>query len=417
MKWAGAAIAICTVMLMAMGLLVLASIGDVQAARHYDNPNHFLYMQAAFDAMSFAVAFVAICVKPSFWFRKWTVAAMFALVAAGLLATHVPGLRYSALGATRWIRVGGFLLQPSEFIKVAAVLLMSWWLGRVGRDGIRRFWSGFVPAVVGLGLILAGFFFQDDLGSCFMLAGVNAALLMLGGARTRHLLALLAIGAVMAGVWIAHSEVRRARFAPLIENLGLEKSEEPEIDPATLTPEEREKAEQEAKKKKIAEKNRTYQVRMAESAFAAGGLRGRGLGGSLYKRHYLPENHTDFILAMVGEELGLGATLGCLLLFGVILACGLGVSRHAPVGAPSYAAAGLALHICLSAAVNIGVVTGLLPTKGLALPFLSYGGSSALSSAAATGLLLAIAFRPGRPPPARPKFHRATTPPTEPFFQ
>ena len=416
MKWAGAAIAICTVMLMALGLLVLASIGDVQAARHYNNPNHFLYQQAAFDALAFAVAFAAICIRPSFWFRKGIVALLAALVLAGLLATHVPGLRYSALGATRWIRIGGFLLQPSEFIKVAAVLLMSWWLGFTGRDGIRKFRTGFLPAVLGLGAILAGFFFQDDLGSCFMLAGVNAALLLLGGARLRHLLALLAIGAAVAGVWIAHSPVRRARFAPMMEKLGLRNEEEPALDQTPLSPEEREIAEREAKMKKLAEKNRTYQVRMAESAFAAGGLRGRGLGGSLYKRHYLPENHTDFILAMVGEELGLGATLGCLLLFGVILACGLGVSRHAPIGAPSYAAAGFALHICLSAAVNVGVVTGLLPTKGLALPFLSYGGSSALSSAAATGLLLAIAFRPGRPPPPRPKFHRATTPPTEPFF-
>ena len=170
---------------------------------------------------------------------------------------------------------------------------------------------------------------------------------------------------------------------------------------AGLADAEREAAEREAAAKRKKARDRTFQIRMAASAFARGGLRGAGLGESLYKRHYLPENHTDFILAMVGEELGLGATAGCVFLFAVMCACGLFVAWNAPTDATRYAAAGLTLHVCLSAGVNVGVVTGCLPTKGLALPFLSYGGSSAIGSALAAGLLLAIAFRPGRERPRR----------------
>ena len=132
-----------------------------------------------------------------------------------------------------------------------------------------------------------------------------------------------------------------------------------------------------------------------------GGATGVGLGNSLLKHSYLPENHTDFILAMVGEEMGLAATLPCLLVF---FAMGLAGFRGAlSVADPRLrlAALGLTLHLSLSAAVNVGVVTGAFPTKGLALPFLSYGGSSAIGSALAAGLLLAIAFRPGRERPRR----------------
>lgn len=394
MKWAGAAIAVCTILLMALGLVTLASIGDVQGARHFHDPNHFLYQQAAFDAVALAIAFGAVCTPPSWWFRRGVLSLLAAAVVFGLVATHIPGLQYRALGATRWIRVCGFLLQPSEFIKIAAVILLSWWMGRVG-TGIRRFSTGLLPAVAGLGVVLGGFFLQDDLGSCIMLLGVNGILLFAGGARIRHLLVFGLLAAVCGGAWIMHSPVRRARITSVI----FKTREEPPPDFSGLDEVEREAAEREAAAKRAKASDRTYQIRMAASAFASGGLLGRGLGKSLFKRHYLPENHTDFILAMVGEELGLAATMSCLALFAVIFACGMAVAWQAPDSRRRWLVAGLTLHLCLSGAVNVGVVTGALPTKGLALPFLSYGGSSIMGSAIAAGLVLAVAFRPGRPRP------------------
>ena len=403
MKWAGAAIAVCTVLLMAMGLVTLASIGDVQSSRHFHDPNHFLAQQAAFDIVALCIIVFFICFPPTFWFRPGMIVAISAAVAFGLVATHVPGLQYRALGATRWIRIGGYLLQPSEFIKIAAVLLLSWWLDRVGA-GIRRFRTGLLPAALGIGAILAGFFLQDDLGSCVMLLAVNGILLFIGGARIRHLILFAAIAAVCGGVWIANSDVRRARITSVL----FRHAEEPQTDLSGLSGEALEEAEREAAEKRAKASDRTYQVRMAASAFAAGGMFGRGLGNSLFKRHYLPENHTDFILAMVGEEMGLVASGGCLLLFAVFFVCGMIVAWRAPDAKRRWMAAGLTLHICLSGAVNVGVVTGALPTKGLALPFLSYGGSSIFGSALAAGLLLAIAFRPGRPPAPPPPPRRDT---------
>ena len=159
-----------------------------------------------------------------------------------------------------------------------------------------------------------------------------------------------------------------------------------------------------------------YQLNMALSALGAGGWRGRGLGESLFKHRYLPENHTDFIFAMVGEELGLAATLSCVALFLAMAAAGFYVAWRAPDRRTMLLSAGMTLQICLSAAVNIGVVTGAAPTKGLALPFLSYGGSNLIASVATVGFLLAVAFRRGREdgpaaddrPPIRPEFLPAT---------
>ena len=159
-----------------------------------------------------------------------------------------------------------------------------------------------------------------------------------------------------------------------------------------------------------------YQLNMALSALGAGGWRGRGLGESLFKHRYLPENHTDFIFAMVGEELGLAATLSCVALFLAMAAAGVYVAWRAPDRRTMLLATGMTLQICLSAAVNVGVVTGAAPTKGLALPFLSYGGSSLIASVSTVGFLLAIAFRRGResaPAPERPPLRPEFLPSTE----
>ena len=136
---------------------------------------------------------------------------------------------------------------------------------------------------------------------------------------------------------------------------------------------------------------------MGLAAFRAGGVRGVGLGRSLFKQRYLPENHTDFIFAMVGEELGLVATTACLLLFLAMACAGFYLAYRAPDASTFVLAAGLSLQLCFSAAVNVAVVTGIAPTKGLAMPFLSYGGSSLIVCAATVGFLLGIAFRPGAP--------------------
>ena len=400
MKLAGAVLFLCTVALMGVGVVILTSIGNVQGARIFGDPSHFCRQQLIFGAVGLACCAAVACVPPSFWFDRrvaWTVAAF---VVVALVAVHVPGLGYRANGSTRWIRLPGLLLQPSEFIKIAAIVLSAWWLGAPGRDN-GSFREGVAVPAAGMGVVVAGFLSQPDLGSSIMLVLVNGALLFLSGARLRWLLALGAAGLVLLAVFLAHDPVRMKRLSPVLGPLRPLLAKE-------------ESAAADAFRPAADEEN--FQLNMSLSALAAGGWTGRGLGESIYKHRYLPENHTDFIFAMVGEELGLVATLSCVLLFLAMAAAGFYVAWRAPDRRTMLLAAGMTLQICLSAAVNIGVVTGAAPTKGLALPFLSYGGSNLIASVATVGFLLAVAFRRGREdgpaaddrPPIRPEFLPAT---------
>ncbi len=399
MKLAGAVLFLCTVVLMGVGIVILTSVGNVQGARIFGDPSHFWRQQLVFGAVGLACCAAVACVPPSFWFDRRVALGVAAFVLVALVAVHVPHFGYRANGSTRWICVGGLLVQPSEFVKIAAVVLSAWWLGAPGRDN-GAFWEGVAVPVIGMGVVVAGFLSQPDLGSSIMLVLVNGALLFLSGARLRWLFALGAAGLLLLAVFLAHDPVRMKRLGPVLGPLRplLEKEESAAAD---------------AFRPAVDDEN--YQLNMALSALGAGGWRGRGLGESLFKHRYLPENHTDFIFAMVGEELGLAATLSCVLLFLAMAAAGFYVAWRAPDRRTMLLATGMTLQICLSAAVNVGVVTGAAPTKGLALPFLSYGGSSLIASVATVGFLLAVAFRRGREdappverPPLRPEFLPAT---------
>ena len=400
MKLAGAILFLCMVVLMGVGVVILTSVGNVQGARLFANPNHFWMQQLAFGAIALACCVLVACIPPSFWFDRRVAWAIAAFVLVALVAVHVPGLGYRANGSTRWIRLPGLLLQPSEFIKIAAIVLSAWWLGAPGRRN-EALWEGVAVPVLGMGVVVAGFLSQPDLGSSIMLVLVNGALLFLSGARLRWLLALGAAGLVLLAVFLAHDPVRMKRLSPVLGPLRplLVKEESAAAD---------------AFRPAVDDEN--YQLNMALSALGAGGWRGRGLGESLFKHRYLPENHTDFIFAMVGEELGLAATLSCVALFLAMAAAGFYVAWRAPDRRTMLLATGMTLQICLSAAVNVGVVTGAAPTKGLALPFLSYGGSSLIASVSTVGFLLAIAFRRGReiaPEPERPPLRPEFLPSTE----
>ena len=399
MKLAGAILFLCMVVLMGVGVVILTSVGNVQGDRIFADPNHFWIQQLVFGAAGLVCCAAVACVPPSFWFDRRVAWAIAAFVLVALVAVHVPGLGYRANGSTRWIRLPGLLLQPSEFIKIAAIVLSAWWLGAPGRRN-EALWEGVAVPVLGMGVVVAGFLSQPDLGSSIMLVLVNGALLFLSGARLRWLFALGAAGLVLLAVFLAHDPVRMKRLSPVLGPLRplLVKEESAAAD---------------AFRPAVDDEN--YQLNMALSALGAGGWRGRGLGESLFKHRYLPENHTDFIFAMVGEELGLAATLSCVLLFLAMAAAGFYVAWRAPDRRTMLLATGMTLQICLSAAVNVGVVTGAAPTKGLALPFLSYGGSSLIASVATVGFLLAIAFRRGREasparerPPVRPDFIPST---------
>lgn len=368
MKRAGVSIALCMVLLVGLGLVTIASVSDVQSGRIYDAKDRLFLLQLAFAAAGAVVAIVAARVPPAFWMRREVVVAVAALALAGLVAVHLPGLGVANKGSARWIRLGPVGVQPSEFVKLAAILAVAWWAGDPALDKRDFVRSALVPAAW-LGALVLGLMAEPDLGSSVMLILVNGAMLFVSGVRFRYLLALGLVAAVALGVYVLHDPERLSRITSVF---GRPDATEQAADGS---------AEDDA-----------YQLNFGLSAFAAGGATGVGMGKSHYK-YFLPENHTDFILAMLGEEAGLVATLPCLLAFFAMALAGFATAVRTADPRVRLFAIGLSLHLCLSGAVNVGVVTGALPTKGLALPFLSYGGSNLVASLLAGGLLLGVAFR------------------------
>lgn len=371
MRWASAFLLFGTLALMGFGLMMIASVGDVPGRDFHGDGMHFLRSQAVFDVVALLGCAVVACVRPRFWFRRRTMVALVFVVLVSLVVVHVPGLGRTVNGSARWIRIPGFSLQPSEFVKIAVIVLLAGWLGNDEKRTATFKYGALVPCA-GLGLVMGGFLLQPDLGSCIMLGGVAAAVLFAGGVKIRHLAPLGLVAAVALGAFLLHDRERMSRITSVVF-----------------------RGDRQETVKDIHEDGDGYQLRMGLSAFASGGAFGKGLGKSHFKERYLPESHTDFIFAMVGEELGLVATMPCLVLYAALAVAGLVVAFGAPDRRQQLLALGMTLQICLSAAVNIGVVTGLLPTKGLALPFLSYGGSSLVGSVGAVGFLLGIGWRPG----------------------
>ena len=382
MKSAGIVLAICMVLLTGLGLVAIASVGDVQSARIHGEGARLLVLQLLFAGAGLAAAVVIARTDPSFWFRREVVVAAAVLAVVGLVAVHLPVIGVANKGSARWVRVGPVGVQPSEFAKLAAILVTSWWVGDRALDKKDFVRSALLPAAW-LGALVLGLMAEPDLGSSFMLLLVNGILMFVSGVRLRYLF-LFALAAFFAlGIYVLHDPERKSRITSVFGDgakTELAVADRPDADGA--------KAAREAEKRR----DDSYQLDTGLAAMAAGGATGVGLGNSLYK-HYLPECHTDFILAMVGEEAGLAASLPCLLAFFAMSLAGFRLATGVRDPRQRLFALGLSLHLCLSGAVNAGVVTGAFPTKGLALPFVSYGGSNLVASLAAGGFLLGLAWR------------------------
>lgn len=378
MKRSGVLLLLCSFFLSGLGILMLASIADVQGASLFHDKNHFLLNQIMYLAVAVLGCGAAAFLSPGFWFRKPVLITLGVFIVVALIAVHIPGLGHATKGASRWIRLFGVQVQPSEFVKIFSLLLLSSWVGATSCRN-RQFVPGVLYPVLGLGLVLLGLLAQHDLGSTVMLAASAGVVLFLSGARIKYLLILLLIGLIGVSAYVARDPERLSRVTAVL-HIRAEESPAPSTE----------------------QDDDTYQLRMALSAIGSGGIFGKGLGNSIYKQRYLPENHTDFILAMIGEELGLIATSVCWLVYFCMMFLGCNICLNAPDKRLQLFAAGLSIYLCASAAVNIGVVTGLFPTKGLALPFLSYGGSNLIASYLTVGLLFSIALR-SKPKPAAPE--------------
>ena len=259
-------------------------------------------------------------------------------------------------GAKRWFRIGRWGLQPSEFAQISLILYLADLLARRAAH-LHEVWGGLLPPLLATGLTAGLVLIQPDLGTTIVMGAVALLLLCVARARWQHLVGVASIALVVLVFLIAGHEYRRRRILAFLD---------PWSDP----------------------RGSGYQILQSYFALASGGVTGRGLGGSLQKLFFLPSAHNDFIFAIIGEELGLIGTSAIIVLIGLFLACGFRIAIAARDLFSKYLVCGLVGMIGLEAMVNIGVVTGLLPTKGLPLPLVSYGGSSMAVNLVACALIV-----------------------------
>lgn len=347
-----------TVLLVALGLVMLASTSGVQAQHLYGNPLHFFYRQL----MWVGIGLVAGLICSRVHYRVWsTLALPLALVCVVLLiACLAPGIGRTINGSARWIRLGPINFQPSELAKFGMVALLAWWMARYQRKADRFMAGALIPLAL-LGLMLVLILIEPDYGTTMLIAAVGVCILFVAGSRWDYLVIASVLGMVVLTLLIMQNAERMGRITTYRDPLRYFRTD-------------------------------GYQLANALFAFVDGGPWGRGFGRGMQKLAYLPEAHTDFIYAIIGEELGLPGSLAVVLLFAGFFLCGLRIALRAPDKFGQLLGFGLTVMLTMQAAINIGVVTGCLPTKGLALPFISFGGSSMLVSMIFVGILVNIAL-------------------------
>ncbi len=337
--------------LLALGLVMLYSASMTQEGEKY------LIKQSIFAAIGL-VACIGATALDYRWLRKvvWPGLAIACLL---LAFTAVKGDEIN--GAKRWIKLPGFTVQPSEIAKVAVMVMLAHW-ACLHRARMKEFKHGVLfpgaLAACALGLVLAG----KDFGTTMLLGLVVWIVLLVAGARKAHLVPLGLAGFALICALLMSNDVRRAR-----------------ID-AWLHPE------------KYA-KTIAYQGLQSKYAIGSGGVTGLGLGNSRQKTGFLLEHHTDFIFPVIAEEFGLVATLGLLVTYGLLCWCGLSIAWRASDLFGQLLVVGLTFLVGVQVFINIGVVTMVLPNKGLPLPFISYGGSNLVMLLISTGLVLSVARR------------------------
>jgi cell division protein FtsW len=356
-------ILVCVGALLAIGLTVLFSASST--AKGASEPTTFLYKQLIFLGMALGAGWVVARLDLEGMRRyAWFVGAA-ALVL--LVLVLIPGIGVSVNGSRRWLNLGFTRLQVSEFAKLALVFALSHYLA-LNQNRMGEFVKGFVYPCAGIGVFALLIILEPDFGTAFLTGAIGMILLFLAGARLRFVIPSVALALGLFAVLVLHNPNRLRRITSFLD----------------------------------VEANRSegaYQLWQAILAFAAGGVGGVGIGNGRQQQSFLPEAHTDFIFAIMGEEMGLVFTLLTVALFVTIFVAGLVHVRRAPNLFQFLLVTGCLLLICLQAIVNLGVVTGMLPTKGMSLPFISAGGSNLLLMGLLVGIIVNTARTWERPKP------------------
>ncbi len=347
------------ILLMGLGLVIVYSASIHLAEYRLDDSYFYLKRQALFGVAGLGLMMMAKNIPYTLYSR---LVYPLLIVSFGLLVLlFVPGLGHKVGGATRWFKLGVYSFQPSELAKFALVVYMAYSMSK-RRSDMALFKKGLLPHLVIGGIFMLMMLLQPDLGTTIILGGWLLILLFAGGARFRYLFLIMMFSSLMIWFLIARAAYRMQRWLAFLN---------PWDDPQGIG----------------------FQIIHSFLALGSGGVFGTGLGNSKQKLFYLPEPHTDFALSIAGEELGFLGVAFIIILFGILIIRGIKIALDAPDLYSSYLALGLVCLIGLQAGVNMGVVMGLLPTKGLTLPFISYGGSSLIFNLVSVGILLNISSR------------------------
>ncbi len=353
-------ILLITLILAGFGIVMVYSTSAILAADELKDSFYFLKKQALFATGGVFLMALAMRIN----YHLWQKLAYPILAVSLLLLTLVLVSGTEASGATRWLYVGPLSFQPSELSKLALVVFLSYFLTKKGAK-IRTFQFGFLPAILIPGAMILLVIHQPDFGAALFLGIIVMLMLFAAGTRLSYILSMALIAAPVVYYLIVKVPYRLHRIMSYLN---------PWNDP----------------------QGTSFQLVQSLVAFGGGGIFGSGLGQGKQKLFFLPAPHTDFIFSVIGEEIGLIGALIVLGLFLVLCIRGIRVSLDAPDEFGTYLGLGITSLISLQAIINMAVVLGLLPTKGLTLPFISYGGTSLVVSFVSVGILLNISSHASR---------------------
>ncbi|HUJ74540.1 MAG TPA: putative lipid II flippase FtsW [bacterium] len=349
-----------TVLLLLVGTMIIFSASSSLSDREFGGSLYFLRHHLLHVASGLAAMVLGMRVPLAWWRRSIPAALLLCFLL--LVAVLVPGIGHAVGGARRWFRLGGVSIQPTELLKPALIAFLAGYLDRK-QEQVRDFLRGMVPGLIVMGAFLLLVLLQPDFGSVVLITVTLLLMIFVGGAKPQHILASVA-GLGLVGVYLMVSRAYRMKRLLAFLNPWDDRL------------------------------NTGFQIVQSYLAFGNGGVLGVGLGDSRQKMFFLPDAHTDFIFSILGEELGLIGVVCVVLLFACFLWRGYRASLAARDDFARYLAYGITTLLALQVVLNLAVVMGLLPTKGLPLPLISYGGSSLVLTLFMTGLLLNIGRKP-----------------------
>ena len=348
-------------LLLVIGVVMVYSTSAIYAKEAYKDSAYFLKRHLVYLMIGLILSLWVLSLDPQ-QIRRWSKPFMGCALLL-LVAVLIPGLGHRVSGSSRWFRIGPLSIQPSEMAQLAMILYLADVLARK-RGQIENFVEGVLPPLLVLGLTLLLILAEPDLGTAVSLGVVALLLFFIAGVRGKVLLSLLAL-AIPVGIGLVLLKPYRVRRVLAYLN--------PWADPEGIG----------------------FQLIQSLVALGSGGLLGLGLGESRQKLFYLPAAHTDFIFSVIGEELGFFGTTAVLILLGLLFWLGIRMALQSPDSFGVFAGLGMIFLLALETLVHVGVTSGAIPTKGLPLPFVSYGGTSLVTNLMSIAILMNLA-RPRR---------------------